>query len=379
MKFRIGQHTAICILVLLTANPLLAIRWSDVPEIVRQAVEEEVPGIDIEEVELERHNGVDFYEIEGEVNGAEVELKVGEDGTILDVEFESAGQNGDDDDEDHGWDRNGWDRNGWDDPTRNQNDRWWHDHDHDGMRDEDEEGYGCNPEDADSDDDSYPDGFEQDHGSDPTDPNSKPQIMTIKSECTAGGGVCLFITVRTFEAGTFQLEFLGESGEWTPLGGSFTGDGEDYVHEIPVTAGAGGGMFRTTIEPAPEVGDDEHHDSDDSGSHSCAPDSVEGMTFEIDVDDGDSKTYKMNSGSSGQVVEDDGQGGVEFYPYDYEYEKTGDCTAKITITFPSDGDDESGVEITLTFTPEGTGTVTVRQFSGDNFSGGEEGSFSKSG
>lgn len=329
----------------LTLSAAQAYPWADVPLIVKTAVLEEVPGIHVDEVERERKNGSYIYEIEGEVNGSEVELKVAADGTILKVEYEESSRREDEEDKDH-----------------------------DGWLDEDENTHGCDPNDPDSDDDTFPDGFEHTHGSDPLDPASQPQIMAIESECVEGGGVCLLIHVQTFLLGRFQLEMMDVNGQWIPVGDAFNGDGSEVVFEMPLPAG-GSGMFRTSIVPDTSGGSTSGGSSGTTGSGTCsAPESIVGLTITIKDDEGEAKTYTMDSPTSGEVYEEE-DGEIEFYPFDYIYEITGPCSARITITFPSDDEEQKGVVIDITFTSQGIGTVTMRRFEGNDFEDPETGDF----
>jgi len=58
----------------------------EVPDHVKLAAEEAVPGIVLEEAERETEDGVVIYDLDGEADGVEYEVEVNEDGEILDVE-----------------------------------------------------------------------------------------------------------------------------------------------------------------------------------------------------------------------------------------------------------------------------------------------------
>ena len=57
-----------------------------VPEPVRRAAAEAVPGIRLTEAAVEREDGAEIYELEGMADGEEVELEVSADGRILEIE-----------------------------------------------------------------------------------------------------------------------------------------------------------------------------------------------------------------------------------------------------------------------------------------------------
>jgi hypothetical protein len=336
---RLFQSLTFCLsLFLLSGANVRGMGWSDLPQVVRDTVLTEVPNIEVEEVEHEHEGGVWFYEIEGMINGGEVELKVSDSGSLLEVEYE-------DDDVDH-----------------------------DGLPNDEESSHGCNKHDADSDDDSYPDGFEHTHGSNPMDAASRPQIMGIRSECTEDG-VCLLISLETFQHGKFQLEAMDENGDWVPMGEPVVGDGNVVVFEVPVSVGSSGSMFRTSVEAQPDDGSGNGSGTGSTGEHLCkAPDSIDGMSFVMADGDGESKTYNMGESGSGELYEEE-NGEVEFYPYEFVYEKTGECSGTITITYPSDDGESKGVVITITYTTEGVGSTSSRRFEGSHFEDPDRGGF----
>lgn len=57
----------------------------DVPQHILNAANEAVPGIQITEAELEKAK---VYELEGSLNDAEYEIKISEDGVVLEIEME---------------------------------------------------------------------------------------------------------------------------------------------------------------------------------------------------------------------------------------------------------------------------------------------------
>ncbi len=59
---------------------------SDVPPAAMAAAEQAVPGIEIEEAELESEDGQKVYELSGTANGKEYEIEVSGTGEILEVE-----------------------------------------------------------------------------------------------------------------------------------------------------------------------------------------------------------------------------------------------------------------------------------------------------
>jgi uncharacterized membrane protein YkoI len=65
-----------------------SIAVADLPANIRAAAEKAVPGIVIEEAEVETENGVDVYEVEGGANGKEYEIEIGSSGEVLEIEEE---------------------------------------------------------------------------------------------------------------------------------------------------------------------------------------------------------------------------------------------------------------------------------------------------
>ena len=64
------------------------IEIDEVPTESMDAVMAAVPGFVVESAEIETSDGQTVYEIEGTVDGEEVEIEVAEDGTILEIERE---------------------------------------------------------------------------------------------------------------------------------------------------------------------------------------------------------------------------------------------------------------------------------------------------
>ncbi len=73
----------------------------ELPQAVLDAVENAVPGGNIQEAEKETEKGKVVYEVEVLKDGKEYEVEVSESGSVLEVEEEGADEN-DDDDEDDG-------------------------------------------------------------------------------------------------------------------------------------------------------------------------------------------------------------------------------------------------------------------------------------
>lgn len=68
------------------ANSERKIPLSDVPPAVIRAAEAEFPGIRFTEAEIENNKGVEVYELEGELEGKEIEIKLTPDGKVLSIE-----------------------------------------------------------------------------------------------------------------------------------------------------------------------------------------------------------------------------------------------------------------------------------------------------
>ena len=63
---------------------------SEVPDVVLAAAREARPGIELTEAELETEDGVQVYELEGELDGVEYEIEVSPSGEVLEIEAEDA-------------------------------------------------------------------------------------------------------------------------------------------------------------------------------------------------------------------------------------------------------------------------------------------------
>ena len=61
---------------------------SEVPGYILAAAETAVPGFQIEEAEIEFENGVEVYDLEGEVDGQEIEIEVNAAGQVLEIELD---------------------------------------------------------------------------------------------------------------------------------------------------------------------------------------------------------------------------------------------------------------------------------------------------
>jgi len=86
--------------VLVFADDEKEITMEDVPAGVKTAIEgfieAEAKGATIEEIEVETEDGVTVYEFELKLDGEEIEVEIGADGKILEIETDD-----DDDDDDH--------------------------------------------------------------------------------------------------------------------------------------------------------------------------------------------------------------------------------------------------------------------------------------
>jgi hypothetical protein len=65
-----------------------SIAIADLPANIRDAAEKAVPGIVLEEAEVEREDGVEIYEVEGSANGKEYEIEMDSSGQVLEIEEE---------------------------------------------------------------------------------------------------------------------------------------------------------------------------------------------------------------------------------------------------------------------------------------------------
>jgi hypothetical protein len=65
-----------------------SIAIADLPANIRDAAEKAVPGIVLEEAEVETENGVDVYEVEGSASGKEYEIEIDSSGKVLEIEEE---------------------------------------------------------------------------------------------------------------------------------------------------------------------------------------------------------------------------------------------------------------------------------------------------
>jgi hypothetical protein len=83
--------------------------------------------------------------------------------------------------------------------------------------------------------------------SDPTNPDSQPQILSV-SLAETNEGTAFDVCVETFAAGRYQLEEIQADGSWLPVGDPFPGDGESCHVVVSVTE-SGLGLFRVVIRP----------------------------------------------------------------------------------------------------------------------------------
>ena len=71
---------------------------SEVPDHVKAAAADAVPGIILEEAEIEHEGDTVVYGLEGEANGVEYEIEVSADGEVLEVEVDDEDSGSEDDD-----------------------------------------------------------------------------------------------------------------------------------------------------------------------------------------------------------------------------------------------------------------------------------------
>jgi len=83
-----------------TAEEEKKVSIAEVPEAVKSTILAEAKGGTIGEIEMENEDGQTVYEAEAVVNGQEVDIKVGADGTLLSKEVENVDDDADDDDAD---------------------------------------------------------------------------------------------------------------------------------------------------------------------------------------------------------------------------------------------------------------------------------------
>ena len=76
------------------------IDWKKIPKAVKKTIQRVAQGAEIDEISREREGGRIVYEVVIEVGDVEIEIEIGEDGRILDVEIETEEDEDDDDDED---------------------------------------------------------------------------------------------------------------------------------------------------------------------------------------------------------------------------------------------------------------------------------------
>ncbi len=73
---------------------------SEVPEAIIAAAQAAVPGIELTGAEVEKTDSTLVYELEGTVDGAEFEIEISADGTVLGTEAADEDDDDDDDEDD---------------------------------------------------------------------------------------------------------------------------------------------------------------------------------------------------------------------------------------------------------------------------------------
>lgn len=103
------RRVAPIVMLVLFAGCFVVSSWSGetklplekVPEHVRQAALEAIPGIELVEAELEEEDGRLLYELEGTFDGKHYEIEITESGEVVEVEQEDQDdEDGDDDGDD---------------------------------------------------------------------------------------------------------------------------------------------------------------------------------------------------------------------------------------------------------------------------------------
>ncbi len=84
-------------------NKSSEIPLSDVPQAVKDAAAKSVAGINLKEAEIEKKKSGTVYELKGEANGKEYEIKVTPEGKVIETrEGEKEDSDGDNDDDKEG-------------------------------------------------------------------------------------------------------------------------------------------------------------------------------------------------------------------------------------------------------------------------------------
>jgi hypothetical protein len=305
-----------------------ATEYADLPSAVVLTLADVAPTIEIDEIEAEGDPTTEF-EIEGwldDSSSSRVEITIATDGQLLSFELDS---------------------------------------DEDGIGDDTERANGTSPDDHDSDDDLFPDGFEIEHGGDPMDPTIQPEILSITTRRDAEG-VTLLVSVQTFTTGMFQLEHCEDTVTWEAVGELETGDGEIVVFEFPLPEGCNCGLFRVSVTPDEADGG--------GGDDSKVPVVFTGLDIVMARED-ETRTLCFNTASRGTLIEREDDE-VEIIPFNYTVEKIDECTTLITITFPGDDEGDEHEEFELHFTSTGGGTYRSQDFEDGKGEDPETGDFS---
>jgi uncharacterized membrane protein YkoI len=374
------------------------IATESLPSAVVGTLMETAKGIRVDEIKLKTRNEGSYFEIEGHLDGDEVEVEIALDGTLIDFQREGEDE---DDGEDEGEEDNETNpahrllpgaiyaalmdefpglkieevevssiegmtrykvesKNG---PKRidvyvtpsGEIVKIEMDTDDDGLTDSEEAGMGLDPEDPDTDNDSFPDGFESGENSDPLDAKAVPQILRIeKMVGIADGPDFVKISVSTFSGSEFVVEHCPDAKSWESIGASIRGDGSIYEVMIPVIEGEQCGFFRVSIgELSNEAG--EIGGATGTTDTCFAPENLDGLKFDLDLGDEDAGELVFRSRKRGQVVTSHGNR-INIEPFGYDYRRTGNCSGTVTVSFPRPGEDHV-VEYELQFTEDGRGNV----------------------
>lgn len=286
------------------------------PDYVVTAILATYPGFAFEEVELTTIGGTNLYEVEGELENRNVKFYVSGDGTLVGEGLDTDG---------------------------------------DGLPDRREYSYGCDPHLADTDNDLFPDGFETAHGTSPLDPTATPEILSIEMDHkSAGDRKSILLRLSTFAGGVFTVEHCPDARNWKSLDVQIVGD--DLTHEIeyPVDDSSDCGYFRVHIGDVSTLKDTPIGGGLGTSASVFSPSNLEGTSFDYDFD-GERKELQFDSDGRGQLVERDGTR-IEIEPFKYDYKRTGNASATVTVRFPRPGDDVV-IEFGLEFDSDGKGTV----------------------
>ena len=372
-----------------------------VPQAVFDTLETTVPGLTVREIEF---NGR-YYEVEGTVEGKEVELKILADGTLLKFEVEGDDDDGEKERHDHltvddlpeavrtalsgaapdieiseielessdGGEI--YEIEGTENGKRVELKiaadgtilKFEMDSDGDGLGDADESDVGSDPDDPDSDDDAFPDGFESENGADPLDPNAQPQILNVSLMRDAVPAK-VKLEILTFDGKEFDLEHCPDGIHWEDLGVTILGDGAVHHVTIPVDGFEACGFFRVNLKELGErssptgsgqsPGDGEKPSTE--GKKCEMPDTLEGIVIDLgdydDDEDDDHHHIMFDKGGTGREIETDGHE-IEFTPFTYTVKEKSDCVMEVTVTFPGESEDHV-IIYEIQFCEEGKGILT---------------------